>query len=527
MNNYSWIKIYKELAEKLVESNESRYDLIKDCKDCQIGYLEDKNNNNELMPLDLFTLFGTFNRSVNFKNRTVMISHLQEKLGLKVTLPSDFNGIPTMDNRNSWFQNMGKDKTKLDGLFKMALEETPAGEFGQQFNECLEIKGVGLSKLTTGLFWINPEKFMPIAGPVISYLKRQFVNFSYENQTGIKAWNEVFKNMNWEKYKRVLDFLLDTSNTQKKFWELSYESIEKSVENEILESKNVIFHGAPGTGKTYSVLKAVESLTGGDISRYTLVQFHPSYGYEDFIDGIKPVKNSSSNSINLQLENGTFKKLCKSAFDNLKSDDETKSYFFIADEINRAELSRVFGELLLCLEEDKRLHFQDKKLEGTKIKTQNSNLWEDEHAVVIENNDKFFGIPENLYFIGTMNDIDRSVDSFDMALRRRFTWIRTEFKDNAIRQKYPNHTNLEKYIEVCNNLNEHITSTKDNGLNLGFDYQLGQSYFLKPNDLTQDDLDITWDKYIAPLLTEYLRSSVEQHEIPKKLETAQKLFKLN
>ena len=125
-----------------------------------------------------------------------------------------------------------------------------------------------------------------------------------------------------------------------------------------------------------------------------------------------------------------------------------------------------------------------------------------------------------------MNDIDRSVDSFDMALRRRFTWIRTEFKDDAIRQKYPKHKNLEKYIEVCNNLNEYITSTKDNGLNLGFDYQLGQSYFLKPNDLIQDDLDITWDKYIAPLLTEYLRSSIEQHEIPEKLKQAKRKFKL-
>ena len=272
------------------------------------------------------------------------------------------------------------------------------------------------------------------------------------------------------------------------------------------------------------MLKAVESLTGGDTSRYTLVQFHPSYGYEDFIDGIKPVKGENSGNINLELENGTFKDICKRAFENLKSTEETKPYFFIADEINRAELSRVFGELLLCLEEDKRLRIVDGNVEGTKIKTQNSNLWEDKHAVLIENNQRFFGIPENLYFIGTMNDIDRSVDSFDMALRRRFTWIRTEFNERALRETYSGHNKLEDYIKACYNLNDYIIL--DKGYGLGFDYQLGQSYFLKPKDLTQDELDIAWDKYIAPLLTEYLRSVVEQHEIPKKLEDAQKIFKL-
>ena len=226
----------------------------------------------------------------------------------------------------------------------------------------------------------------------------------------------------------------------------------------------------------------------------------------------------------MELENGTFKDICKRAFENLKSTEETKPYFFIADEINRAELSRVFGELLLCLEDDKRLRIVDGNVEGTKIKTQNSNLWEDKHAVLIENNQRFFGIPENLYFIGTMNDIDRSVDSFDMALRRRFTWIRTEFNERALRETYSGHNKLEDYIKACYNLNDYITL--DKGYGLGFDYQLGQSYFLKPKDLTQDELDIAWDKYIAPLLTEYLRSVVEQHEIPKKLEDAQKIFKL-
>ena len=523
----------EEIAEKIKDNDKDLIALLKGCESCQINYLKDKNGN--FIDLDLFTFFGTFNRDVKFENRITVLRHLKDNLTLTSNLPSDFDGIPTMNNQNSWFYWGGnpeneKDITKLNELFIIAISEDNNLNIEEKFNECLDISGVGLSKLTTGLFWINPEKFMPIAGPVISHLKRKFPNFEHEKEKGAKAWDKIFKGMKWEQYNIVLDYLKDDEenhlNVKKSFKELSLESIESSVENEILENKNIIFHGAPGTGKTYSVLKAVESLTGGDTSRYTLVQFHPSYGYEDFIDGIKPVKGENSGNINLELENGTFKDICKRAFENLKSTEETKPYFFIADEINRAELSRVFGELLLCLEDDKRLRIVDGNVEGTKIKTQNSNLWEDKHAVLIENNERFFGIPENLYFIGTMNDIDRSVDSFDMALRRRFTWIRTEFNERALRETYSGHSKLENYIKICYELNDYITLDKEDGYGLGFDYQLGQSYFLKPKDLTQDELDIAWDKYIAPLLTEYLRSIVEQHEIPKKLEKAQNKFKL-
>jgi MoxR-like ATPase len=537
---FSWIDIYKEIVEKIKNLESKKLiELIESCNTCQKDYLKDKNGN--FINLDLFTFFGTFNRDVKFDNRITVLRHLKNKLELKSNLPSDFSGIPTMNNQNSWFYwggnpENGKDITKLNELFIFAISEDENLNIEKNFDECLDISGVGLSKLTTGLFWINPDEFMPIAGPVIAYLKRKFPKFEYDSEQGAKAWNKIFKGMKWQQYKIVLDFLNDAknhSNGKKSFKELSLESIESSVENEIFENKNVIFHGAPGTGKTYSVLKAVESLTGNDTSRYILVQFHPSYGYEDFIDGIKPVKGTNSGNINLELENGIFKDICKRAYANLRSEEETKPYFFIADEINRAELSRVFGELLLCLEDDKRLRFEGGKLVGAKIKTQNSNLWEEgKHEVVIDEKDNrkelFFGIPENLYFIGTMNDIDRSVDSFDMALRRRFTWIRTEFNERAIRGKeeYANHKKLEDYIKTCYKLNEFITSDKDGGYGLGFDYQLGQSYFLKPKDLTDDELELTWDKYIAPLLTEYLRSVVEQHEIPKKLEEAQKRFKI-
>lgn len=527
-HKFSWVEIYKEIARRIKDKDNSYLvALLNECEECQTNYLQDKNNSNKWMYLDSFTFFGSFNRDVKFENRIKILNHLKKELQLSNELPNDFNGIPTMENRNSWFQNKEEDAFKLNQLFNLVLNENLENleNLDNRFNEALKINGVGISKLTTGLFWINPDKFMPIAGPVKAYLKQKFLSFEYDSKNGISAWNEVFKNMDFRKYNAVLEYLDNKQNNKKSFQELSLESIESSVENEILENKNVIFHGAPGTGKTYSVMNAVKRLTNEDTNRFTLVQFHPSYGYEDFIDGIKPIKNDNNSNINLGLVNGTFKELCKRAYSNLVSEEETKPYFFIADEINRAELSRVFGELLLCLEDDKRLRIENGKTIGTKIKTQNSNLWEEKHAVIIENSELFFGIPENLYFIGTMNDIDRSVDSFDMALRRRFSWIRTSFDETPIRIKYNGDKNLSKYLKLCNSINNYITTDKD-GFELGMDYELGQSYFLKPNDLNQDELDIVYNKYISPLLREYLRAVYDQKDIDYNINKLEKKFKL-
>jgi len=339
--------------------------------------------------------------------------------------------------------------------------------------------------------------------------------------------NKEFKpKIDWEI--KCIKSELGGDNYNKDIYFFYQPNIRKLWDNDSIEvNKNIIYYGVPGTGKTYGVMKEIEEQEGIE---YKFVQFHPSYGYEDFIEGIKPIKSNSNQNINLQLVNGEFKKMCIDAFAELKKAKEegreAKRFYFIADEINRAELSRVFGELLLCLEDDKRLRYDEEgNLIGVKIKTQNSNLWEEEHCIIKENSEYFFGIPENLYFIGTMNDIDRSVDSFDMALRRRFTGVRMSFDEKPIRQKYGNHSKISDYIKACYNLNKFITVDKD-GFNLGEDYELGHSYFLKPNDLNQEELDKVWDKHIAPLLTEYLRAFVSQSEITEKLKDAKEKFKI-
>jgi len=347
------------------------------------------------------------------------------------------------------------------------------------------------------------------------------------------TWNDLYKDKEFNKlnfYHKDLVYL----------WKSDIE----------LEAKNMVLHGAPGTGKTYSVENSIknrlEFLKDQNANKqYKLVQFHPSFGYEEFIDGIKPKSLNNTNGIQFELVNGIFKEMCIDAFKELilakDENRESKKFYFVADEINRAELSRVFGELLLCLEEDKRLRFnKDGKLIGTKIKTQNASLWQKEHAVVIldktgniakidndnthENYEYYFGVPENLYFIGTMNDIDRSVDSFDMALRRRFVWKHYKCDYDIIYEHFSSKDKIDEYLEICKKLNQHIVS--QNGFNLGDSYELGHSYFMKLSNINNTQINKIWIENIAPLLKEYLRAEYSQDEIEKKLIEAKKIFTL-
>lgn len=330
------------------------------------------------------------------------------------------------------------------------------------------------------------------------------------------------------------------------------DEIKEQWNPSILPAKNVIYYGAPGTGKTYNILELVKAKVNAQCLKgecqeeyYEVVQFHPSYSYEDFIDGIKPVKSGDDNSIiNLKLLDGVFKKMCQRAYEELKSNPiNPKKFYFIADEINRAELSRVFGELLLCIEEDKRLKFKDGKLEGVKIKTQNSSSWEECNAVVtIDDNSckkeskLYFGVPENIYFLATMNDIDKSIDSFDLALRRRFKWVHKSCDYDVIYNKLleqgVNDDDIVLYVSDdkehmgrCNLLNQYISKT----LNLGSSYELGHSYFMNikthGNTIPENAYENLFDQEIAPLVSEYLRAEISSpKELKDKLACMKKIF---
>lgn len=240
---------------------------------------------------------------------------------------------------------------------------------------------------------------------------------------------------------------------------------------ELLEAKyNVILQGAPGVGKTFAAKRLAYSIMGQkDTSRVAMVQFHQSYSYEGFIQGYRPSKDG------FELENGTFYKFCKEA-----EEDNERPYFFIIDEINRGNLSKILGELMMLIEKDKR---------GEKIKLLYSNEW--------------FTVPQNVRIIGMMNTADRSLALMDYALRRRFAFFdfapafSSEGFKNYLAEK--NSPKLESLITAVESLNNTISSDES----LGDGFRIGHSYFCTDGEITDEWLKSVVEYEVIPLIKEY------------------------
>ena len=691
--SFTWIPFYKEFAHKLLEYKNRRQELVEtiysvldstmnDSGTSVVNYFK-KDKDERLTDTDPFSVFAIFNRTSNDKVRRECVTILKECFHISATVPSDFDGIPVLNAQKSIFvyqngKTVEQDNLLLWNLFEKAVNHE---DFGQEYDEALKIKGVN-NNLSMGLFWICPDRFLALDSQ-----NRAFI----EKELGLK----IKKEPNYKEYIQILsqvkDYMSKNTALCKNFAELSLLAWEKSNnENNgtmkdfekyvtlLKKNHNIVFTGAPGTGKTYlarqiAIFKVlgktdIETLSDTEKAiikeRVGFVQFHPSYDYTDFVEGLRPITDDKGN-VGFERMDGIFKEFCKKAiikgnkdivfsellnnnptvwkvslegsgdnptrtdcmnngyirigwpgygdvedfsemdnfatggsailkafqntmkigdivlscYSNTEIDaigiisgeyeykedggnypryrkvnwlikgmrenilsinggrkmtlstiykmtvspteilklvekhsskeqkNEKLPYIFIIDEINRGEISKIFGELFFSIDPGYRG-------EKGKVKTQYQNM--------VSEGDVFaddFYVPDNVYIIGTMNDIDRSVESMDFAMRRRFTWIEIS---------------AESQKDMLNSLGEYAQEAKDRmtALNkvieetpeLGKAYEIGPAYFLKLKNCSYDFYSL-WKMNIEPLLREYLRGYRNGKEIIENCKNAYDLKK--
>ncbi len=666
--SFTWIPFYTELAGKLLQYKTRRKELAKliysNFEKKEIKFLHDYDGS-DFKELDPFTVYSIFNRSM--KNRIGLAQRIKELFGLKAIAPVDFDGIPVQSPMNASYITYsedrspdGKDVDRLWKLFEQAQDEK--ANLSKVFDAVLKQRSIAIPKLTMGLYYICPNRFLALDGNNRDYLEHY----------GFDDWD--FMNLAYSDYSELLDLVREKMKKREivetSFPEFSANAYAGGIDaivdngsdqiqvyiNLVKANHNIILTGAPGTGKTH-LSKTIAEKMGAEIK---FVQFHPSYDYTDFVEGLRPCSDNGG-GVGFERRDGVFKEFCKRAIISQSTDKEVFSelndnptvwkvslegtgdnptrkdclengyirigwsgygdvedfydfsdfenggknvlrafqstmqigdivlscysakeidavgvvtgdyeyreeggdypryrtvkwlvkgirenivdlnkgktftlatvyranisaeealgivrkydsgqvkadnpFVFIIDEINRGEISKIFGELFFSI---------DPGYRGKKglVQTQYQNM--------IEPDDVFkegFYVPENVYIIGTMNDIDRSVESMDFAMRRRFAWkeVTAEESFEAMKGKM---TDPDKVRQRMFALNDEIAKTP--GLNKS--YQIGAAYFLKLDEYG-GDFDKLWEYHLKGLLYEYLRGNRDADEQMKKLESAYK-----
>ena len=632
--NFSWIPFYMEMADKLLAFKNNRkalVDIMYSLDSQYVSYIH-TNDGGHYPDIDPFTFFGIFNRGNSFEKRKKIAVFFKERLGVKTEVPESFEGIPIVFAVMScfcWSENIDTNIQPLWDLFEAVLKKEQE-KIENLFDIVCKQKGIKWN-ITMGLFWIRPYEYIALDSCNQSYLQSKGLNvFSEKNLNAAHYFaflNEIKQKMRtkelqettipaisyhaWQSNKNN-NKVVETQNMNDFSEPKEMKTSKYQAYIDLLkQTHNLVFTGAPGTGKTHMAREIAKEMGAESM----FVQFHPSYDYTDFVEGLRPIDNGEGHIV-FERKDGVFKEFCRKAVQNLidssksveELSDEThwkmlleefvndaidnattfktvngsefvitgmtesyvsilneqnakasilnvsiheiltllfneitleyvrdirryfgrmfgtqadsytfvivkqirekhqsasanklnqkhssriqeRDYVFIIDEINRGEASKIFGELFYAIDPG----YRDDK--DNPVQTQYQNL--------IPTSDVFakgFYVPRNVYILATMNDIDRSVESMDFAMRRRFTWkeIKPEYTEDMLDNLGQSLADSAK--ETMHRLNNEIVATDG----LGAAYSVGPAYFMKIKDL-KGDFSALWNMNIEPLLREYLR----------------------
>ena len=381
-------------------------------------------------------LISTYDNSTSRKNQALMAWNFANKLAI--------NDVIFAKRSNTL---VGKGIVTGDYIFD---------DSRQEYKNIRTVKWLQIGE------WEHPGKSvakrLTDITPYTDYIEKLITIFTPDELDDVDTQPEV----DYPEYSSA-DFLSDVYMSEQDY---------ETLVNVLKMKKNIILQGAPGVGKTFTAKRLAYSIIGSkNPDRVQMIQFHQSYSYEDFIEGYRPTENGFT------IKKGSFYKFCK-----LAEDDDENDYFFIIDEINRGNLSKIFGELFMLIEKDKR---------GIELQL----LYSDEN----------FSVPPNVYIIGMMNTADRSLAMLDYALRRRFSFFTMKPGFNTIGfQTYQDSLKSDafnKLISCIKQLNSKIAAD----ISLGEGFCIGHSYFcgLTAKTATVQTLTSIIEYELIPLLKEY------------------------